>query len=242
SIERPEVTLLNKNQLSPVAKAEEIQVDLSFSSSAKTFTVYDNGVPVVSGKVPNSGKTSEKIKLLQGNNNISVIALDSKGFESDPETFSVINQEVSQKPVVHYVGIGVSKYVNSSMDLRYADKDVRSIAEYLGTKFENRITIDTLTNGQVTKENIANLKLKLMNTNINDIVIVSFSGHGLVDDDFNFYFATHDINFDNPEARGLSYEAMQDLLSGIPARRKLLLLDACHSGEIDTDEELEQVA
>ena len=242
SIERPEVTLLNKNQLSPVAKAEEIQVDLSFSSSAKTFTVYDNGVPVVSGKVPNSGKTSEKIKLLQGDNNISVITVDSKGFESDPETFSVINQEVSQKPVVHYVGIGVSKYVNSSMDLRYADKDVRSIAEYLGTKFENRITIDTLTNGQVTKENIANLKLKLMDTNINDIVIVSFSGHGLVDDDFNFYFATHDIDFDNPEARGLSYEAMQDLLSGIPARRKLLLLDACHSGEIDTDEELEQVA
>lgn len=241
SIKRPEVTISNKSQLSPVVKSDEIQLDLSFSSSAKTFTVYDNGVPIVSSEVPTSGKTSETIKLHQGENNISVIALDNKGFESDPEVFSVANQQIVQEPIVHYVGIGVSKYEDSSMDLRYADKDVRSIAKFLSDKFENRITVDTLTNGQVTRENIANLKSKLMTANINDIVIVSFSGHGLVDDDFNFYFATHDVDFANPQARGLPYEAMQDLLSGIPARRKLLLLDACHSGEIDTEEELERV-
>ena len=44
------------------------------------------------------------------------------------------------------------------------------------------------------------------------------------------------INFSNPEENGIPYEEIENLLDGIPARQKILLLDACHSGEVDKED------
>jgi len=41
----------------------------------------------------------------------------------------------------------------------------------------------------------------------------------------------HDMSAEHPEEKGLTYEDLTGLLDGIPARSKLLLLDACNSGE-----------
>ena len=79
-----------------------------------------------------------------------------------------------------------------------------------------------------------------MKTTVNDKVIISCSSHGLLDDSLNFYLAMHDVDFKNPKLRGLKYEELESLLDGIPARQKLLLLDACNSGENDKTELLKK--
>jgi len=57
-----------------------------------------------------------------------------------------------------------------------------------------------------------------------------------LDSDLNYFLAAYDVNFEKPREGGIPYESLEDLLDGIPARKKLMLIDACHSGEIDKDE------
>jgi len=44
------------------------------------------------------------------------------------------------------------------------------------------------------------------------------------------------MDFSNPALRGISYEILEGLLDSIPARKKLFMMDACHSGEVDKED------
>ena len=98
------------------------------------------------------------------------------------------------------------------------------------------IIIDTLFNENVTVSNIKALKQKLLKTTVNDKVIISYSGHGLLSKDYDYFLSTYAINFENPAENGLPYDELESLLDSIPARKKLMLIDACHSGEVDKEE------
>jgi hypothetical protein len=75
-----------------------------------------------------------------------------------------------------------------------------------------------------------------LKTGVNDKVILAYSGHGLLSKDFDYFLSTYGIDFLDPKKDGLPYELLEDLLDGIPARKKLMLIDACHSGELDKEE------
>lgn len=96
-----------------------------------------------------------------------------------------------------------------------------------------KIHIMNLTNSQATKEGILDkMEMFLSKAGINDQVMVFFAGHGLIDSSFNYYFAPHDMNFEKPELNGISYVQIIELMNKIPALRKLLIMDSCHSGNI----------
>src|SRR5204862_4603338 len=71
---------------------------------------------------------------------------------------------------------------------------------------------------------------------VNEEVVLFIAGHGLLDKDLSYYLATYDIDFKNPADKGLPYDKLAAILDGIPARKKLMMMDACHSGELDSEE------
>ncbi len=93
--------------------------------------------------------------------------------------------------------------------------------------------MDTLFDKNATVQNFLKAESKIKEAQPSDRVIVYLSGHGLLDKNLNFWFATHNIDFKNPSKEGLGYERVEELLSNINAREKLLLIDACHSGQPD---------
>lgn len=176
-----------------------------------------------------------EVNLNAGKNKIQVSCLNEKGVESLLETFEVEFAGVRSKPNLYLTVISVSKYQNASMNLKYATKDGRDLVKFFTQKSSlyNKVILDTLLDASATKENIINLKSKFANSTVDDQVMVFVSGHGLLDDNLDFYFGTPDVDFNRPSIRGLKYDDLENLLDGIPARKKLLMMDACHSGEVD---------
>ncbi len=207
----------------------------------RRFNVYVNEVPLYGSagiSIAHLKKqvwdTTVSVPLSIGENKIQVSVMNELGLENFKYP-SYVNYAPSE-PIVaktYYIGIGVNEFKESSHNLKYCVKDVTDLSTSFGGP---NTEVKLFTNAQVTKENILALKDYLAKTTVNDKVIISCSSHGLLDDSLNFYLAMHDVDFNNPKARGLKYEELESLLDGIPARQKLLLLDACNSGENDKTE------
>jgi hypothetical protein len=201
------------------------------------------GINGISLRQENTSTIDRKLKLplSQGENKIQVSCLNQKGVESYKETVYITCEASEKKPNLYIIVISVSEYLDNRMNLGYAVKDGRDIVNtFLANKKQySKVYIDTLFNQQATKENILKVKDKLLKSHVDDQVVLFVSGHGLLDENYDFYFATHDVDFDFPQYMGLSFEKLEGLLDSIPARKKLLLMDACHSGEVDKDDIME---
>jgi uncharacterized caspase-like protein len=64
---------------------------------------------------------------------------------------------------------------------------------------------------------------------------MAVTGHGVLSENLDFYYATYDMDFKNPESKGLPYDHLEQILNETAARQKLLLIDACHSGLVDKE-------
>ena len=240
----PEIEILNKNiPLSTDKKVFTLEVIAEDEKyNLNRINVYINEVPVfgvngidLSGKNIHSENRNIEIELSEGLNKIQVSVLNDIGIESLKETVEIRYDGAKRKNITYFFGIGVSQYQNPFYNLYYASKDIRDLAGTFAEQKTN-VIIDTLIDNNATRENILNIKDKLLKTNVDDEVIISFSGHGLLNDSLDFYFATYDVDFKRPETRGVKFEEIDWLLDGIPARKKVLFLDACHSGEVDKEE------
>jgi WD40 repeat protein len=209
------------------------------------FNVYVNEVPIygsagisIAPLKKQIWDTTLSVPLSLGENKIQVSVMNELGLENFKYptyvNYTPANNKIVSK--TFYIGIGVNEFKDSYHNLKYCVKDVTDLAK----EFKGKNTrIKLITNENVNRENILKLKKYLIDsTTVNDKVIISCSSHGLLDDSLNFYLATSDIDFKNPKENGIKYEEIENLLDSIPARQKLLLLDACNSGENDKTEVL----
>ncbi len=216
----------------------------------KKLNVYVNQVPIygLSGKLisENVQKVTEEVslKLSKGINNILVTTTNTKGVESLKERILVeynVNEVTPSKPNLHLLMIGVSEYEDASRNLTFAAKDANDLMEIFSKQEEHYSAVKKhlLTNDQATAKNIIKLLEDLKTTKVDDEVIIYFSCHGVLDEDLNYYLATHETDFEAPQNTSLNYNTLENILAQIPSRKKLMFIDACHSGEIDKEEEIE---
>ncbi len=180
--------------------------------------------------------TTVSIKLSNGENRIETSVYNENGVESMKIPLYVQHaSKTTTIPAVHFIGIGINRFKNPEYNLNWSVKDIRDLALKLKQKYPG-VIIDTLFDEEVTRQNILALKKKLVELGEDDKVIVSYSGHGVLSKDFDYFLSTHAINFDDPAKNGLGYDELESLLDNIKPRQKLMLIDACHSGEVDKEE------
>jgi hypothetical protein len=242
-----------------------IDVKISCKSDFSTLEyleVWANGVPVygVQGLKLKGSKamldTTLTFDLLNGANEFKFSVRDKQLGQSAIEKRKVQSYRTKTRDSLIIISIATSNYENSDYDLKYAVKDGRDLIKTFNkinlekiytfggvhNSYKYFLRTDTLFNEQVTRDNFQALVDKISNCRPQDKVIITMSGHGLLDDDLNWWFATHDMDFEKPETKGIGYKMIMDLLDRSPSRHKLLLLDACHSGELDKSSEMIEVS
>ncbi len=243
----PEADFVNRDSIGYTQSNSAIKLQLKGLDTANIldrFNIWVNEVPLygqrgISLRQRNTHAldTTLQIELMQGENKIETSVLNINGTESYRMPLQVKYQpdkKIAGK--VHFIGLGIDRFANTQYNLNYSTKDIRDLATALAKRYGDTLQIDTLFNADITKENLQKIKQKLLKGSIYDKVIVVYSGHGILSKEFDYYLSTYSVDFEHPEKNGLPYETLENLLDSIPARQKLMLIDACHSGEVDMDD------
>lgn len=134
--------------------------------------------------------------------------------------------------------VGVQDYADPALqDLRYARKDAADMGRVLGSPdlggFDRVFVIDT-TEGTTRAALERTLALATADLQRDDTFLLYLSGHGTLTLDplegSRLWFLPSDGRLDSPERTGMSVSELEEWVSGLPARRRVLIMDTCHNG------------
>ena len=238
----PELEILN--DLNQHLSNEQLIIKLKCTEGVHELdrlNLFVNGVPEfgIEGKKLTGKSFSEdiSIKLNSGNNLIQIYVTNSANVSSLKQSFKVQGPNKSKKSKLYLLSIGVSKYEQSNYNLSYAAKDAKDIGTLFPIFTKHQVEKKTvLIDSAVTKESIQKLTTFMAEAGEDDIVVLFVAGHGVLDDNLDYFFAPHDMDFQDPKKNGIPFSMFDEILENTKCRKKIMFLDACHSGEIDKDE------
>ena len=184
--------------------------------------LWSNGTYM--GVHPSSKPASKKIF---SNNKPTDYNHQSKYAGSQNPIADIKNIRKNSKTKVWAVVIGISSYTNTPMPpLKYSDDDAYRMYAFLKSPEGGALKDDQikmLIDEQATRKNIKQTMVEVFgNAGPNDLVMMYYSGHGL-----RGCFLPIDFNgFDNK----LFHDEVDQILEQSPAKYKLVIADACHSG------------
>ena len=186
-------------------------------------------------------------------NQIKVIAktannsISSRGITIQVQ--STENKKLKQ-PSVHAVMIGIDDYKGDELDLNYAAKDANDFQialqlatkKYFNTDDTNRVNFYNLTidrNAKIGTDKIKGItpdRGAIFNTlhqieknsKPEDLFILFFAGHGEIVDTDQLLLLTTEAGKSN--FQGIRMRELLEQVNKIPAGKRILILDACHSG------------
>ncbi|MEZ4994142.1 MAG: caspase family protein [Saprospiraceae bacterium] len=194
---------------------------------------------------------------------VGIITYNAEGWlGSRLETVSYLPQQIEEitlavQPRIFALCVGTADYAGgTSLDLAYAEEDAQQMARAL------QIGAHTLLNDPAevqikllstcleqdcpdaqrpTKANIKAAFEKLaQEIRPEDVFILYLSGHGKTYEDY-FYYLTQDMQSDyltDPDIRessAISTAEFATWLNAIPARKQVMMIDACSSGKFNQD-------
>lgn len=242
----PDLSITNREHISGFSDDGKVIIDITATddeTTIKSIHILMNDVPIFGSAGKDITKTncytdSFELSLAEGLNNITVYCINSKGQESLHHQVSVENRLKNQSKTLFVAAVGVSEYADSRYNLEFAASDAVSFASALSEdnrKFDN-IRVCVLENEQFDSDSLKKLQDFFNQTGRDDVAILYYAGHGILDESLNYYLGCTASDFNNPEKTSVRYDDFQDILDRIPSIHRFCFVDACHSGDIDKDD------
>ncbi len=191
-----------------------------------------------------------RVPVLPGRNTIEVIAVNAARVRSTAATADITVMTSGQRnPNLYVLTVGADRYAPDYPDLQFAAVDAESLKDELarqeGGMYE-RVYGKALTGANTTKEKILEALRSFTDMNSRDVLLLFFSGHGVRQPEKNgkqrYYFLPAGTKRDKVSTQGLAWDDFTRDLRKLSIGRVILLLDACHSGDVSAGASNEKVA
>lgn len=179
------------------------------------------------------------VELAYGKNHIDISITNEIGVESYPVTLEIVCTAKPSKRTLFVVGIGVSDYEQNSFNLKYADRDASDFVEVFsktGSKLFDEVRILSLCNENFNSAAITQVEKFFSEGKRDDVQLLLYAGHGVIDKNMDYFLSTYDMDFNNPATHGIAYEKFVESFAKSQSLNKACFIDACHSGELFKDE------
>jgi WD40 repeat protein len=205
---------------------------------------YHNGALIKKMKWYGTERASSKkmtAELITGDNNFSCYLTDKSGKRSHNFDFCISQEDfkTAAKSRFYFIGLASNRYADSSMNLKYAEKDIKDVSKTFESSCVKSATEynQLLLTGDELKTNaLGKIREFVKEASAADVIVVDFAGHGVLNGNMDYFLSTSGTDFRSPENGSLPIDSLENILNGTKAVNRLLFLDACHSGEIDKDE------
>ena len=184
----------------------------------------------------------QQIELAPGKRRISAHAQCTNDTQAEQSTQCAIGSgenPPSDQGTMYILAIGLSQYQNESFSLQFGSKDAQDFVT-AWTRLANRTPVNIqsklLTNEQATCQGIREnglLWLTQQDFQDNDTVLVFLSGHGVYDENEDWYFAGYEVDPDRLISTGISDAELNKILRKIPTNL-ILFTDSCHAGGFES--------
>ncbi|MDD4927803.1 MAG: caspase family protein [Gallionella sp.] len=211
--------------------------------------LYRNGTAVVLEKTRNLQLQSTAqggqvlqytVSLESGRNVIRAVAFNAdNSMQSSEATLEIQASFAPRPPTLYAVVVGIKDYVNPRLALSYPVADAELFATTLKNKgkglFENVQVHRLLTPAETTNVAItAALKQAQKDVRPEDLFVFYVASHGTVDDG-QYFLITSNVGSTSTahlKQDALSQDVFKELISNIPASKKLVVLDTCNAGKM----------
>ncbi len=194
-------------------------------------------------KVTKKGSTEEhlfRVKLIDGENRLKVIALSRDRIESSPMEITVTLRGAEKESALHLVIVGINRYRNAALNLTYAETDAKGIEGFFQSddvkKLFKSVHIYSAMSEQATGQRIKGLFAEVGGkAQPQDTLLIYLAGHGdTVGEDW--YFIPHDVVAPEIEQElrkgGISNAFISESVKQCRAQKVFVMIDACKSGKI----------
>jgi WD40 repeat protein len=179
------------------------------------------------------------VDLATGNNNVKVSCLNNRAVESFRANVNIpYLPSLLPAAKTWFIGIGITNYKEKNYNLAYPVQNILQLDSLFRSNAKADYVSILLLDSMALKKNILAIKDSLRMAAPDDKIIIAFSGHGTpgnLNGKNNFYFVPWDLNIKKEPEHGVSYDEIAWLLDSIACQNKLILLDACFSGDADID-------
>jgi WD40 repeat protein len=183
-------------------------------------------------------RITRNMSLESGANNVSITAFNKdNNIESEPAAITAsFNTTIIKKPNLYVIAMGINRYRDQALRLKYSVPDARSLGEQM--KLTSAGLFKDIHVFNIFDESATIPKIKQQFFDVaakvkpEDVFVFYAAAHGLAMDG-QYFIIPQDLIFKNEDSvrkKAINQDMLQKWLSTIPAHKSLVLLDTCNSG------------